>query len=87
MKVKEGFVLRKVGSDYLVVAVGERVKEFNGMLTLNETSKIIYDCLLEGLEKEDILKRFLDEYNVDEKRAMDAINKTIEKFLELKIIE
>lgn len=37
MKIKNGFILRNVSDAYVVVAVGEAAKDFNGMITLNET--------------------------------------------------
>ena len=45
MKIKSGFILRDVGGKTFVVAVGERSKEFTGMITLNETGKIIWKAL------------------------------------------
>ena len=35
MRIKSGFVLEKVGEEYLAVAVGERAKEFSGFVRLN----------------------------------------------------
>ena len=36
MKVKNGFILRKVGKQFVVAATGEASKNFNGMIRLNE---------------------------------------------------
>lgn len=36
MRVKDGFILRKVGRQFVVAATGEASKNFNGMLRLNE---------------------------------------------------
>ena len=32
MKIKEGFILREVVGNYIVVAVGNAVKQFNGVI-------------------------------------------------------
>lgn len=42
MKIKSGFILRDVGGKTFVVAVGSRSREFKGMITMNETGKIIW---------------------------------------------
>ena len=42
MKLKEGFVLRKVADTYVVVAVGAEAKKHNVMITLNETGEFIW---------------------------------------------
>ena len=41
MKIKEGFVLRKVDKKYIVIPVGVEVIEFTGMMTLNESGKTL----------------------------------------------
>ena len=42
MKIKEGFILREVAGNYIVVAVGSAVKQFNGVITLNETGAFLW---------------------------------------------
>ena len=37
LKVKKGFILRKLGTEYMAVAIGEASKKFNGMIRLNGT--------------------------------------------------
>ena len=37
IKAKKGFLLRKLGNEYMVVAIGEAIKNFNGMIRINET--------------------------------------------------
>ena len=37
MKINEGFVLRKVGKDQVVVAIGEASARLNGLIKLNGT--------------------------------------------------
>ena len=36
MKIKEGFILRKVGGSNVIVPTGNETNEFNGMITTNE---------------------------------------------------
>jgi len=47
MRVKSGFVLEKVGSEYLAVAVGERAKEFSGFVRLNSTGAYFWKLMSE----------------------------------------
>ena len=39
MKIKEGYVLREVAGQAVVIAVGEASKTFHGMINLNETGR------------------------------------------------
>lgn len=48
MRVKSGFVLEKVGGEYLAVAVGKRAKEFSGFIRLNSTGAYFWNLLVEN---------------------------------------
>ena len=37
LKTKKGFLLRRLGDEYMAVAIGEASRHFNGMIRLNET--------------------------------------------------
>ena len=37
IKAKKGFLLRRLGAEYMVVAIGEASRNFNGMIRMNET--------------------------------------------------
>jgi len=54
MKVKEGFIIRKVAGKYVVVATGEASKSFHGMVKPNETAKNIWERLAEGKTVDEI---------------------------------
>ncbi len=65
MKIKDGFVLEKVGGDYLAVAVGELADTFSGMVKLNETGAFLWKLLTEAEYSRDELAKKLAEACVD----------------------
>ena len=69
MKIKEGFILRKISDTYVVVAVGEAAKDFKGMVTLNETGGFLWEKLAEGADADALKTALLAEYDVDEATA------------------
>ena len=69
MKIKQGFVLRKVAENYIVVPVGEMAKKFNGVIKLNESSAFMWKKLEQGIEFNDLVKALTEEYDVDTTRA------------------
>ena len=74
MKIKKDFILRKVADSYVVVPVGKLTLDFNGIINLNETGAFLFELLQEGAEKEDLLRKLLEEYDVTpEKAAADRI--------------
>ena len=82
LQAKKEFKLMKVGIQNIVVAVGEEANRFNGMIRLNESGDFIWNLLVEGIEKEELVKKMCLEYGIDEKRAeedADTFLKTLEE--------
>ena len=81
MKLKEGFVLRTVAGETVVIPSGDDM-DLNMMITLNDTGRFLWEHLENGAEKEDLLKAMLGEYDVDEDTAkahIDAFCAKLEK--------
>lgn len=76
MKIKNGFILRDVGGKTFVVAVGERSREFKGMITLNETGKAIWKTLEKEATVDDVVVAITKEFECDDKELVktDVIN-------------
>ena len=66
MKIKEGFVLRKVANQAIVIAVGKASESFKGMIKMNQTSKDIWNYIQNGVDVEDIVLEMKKKYDVDE---------------------
>ena len=49
MKIKDGFILRKLPGMNLVMPTGKNVKTYNGSLVLNDTGAFLFDGLLVSL--------------------------------------
>ena len=81
MKIKDGYILRQIAGEYVVIPSGEDL-DLNLMITLNETGSFLWQRLAEGAEKEDLVKALLAEYDVDEARAQKAVEAFIEKLQE-----
>ena len=82
MKIKEGFILRNVAGSFVVVPIGEATLDFNGMMNLNETGAFLFEKMIDGITREDLIKALTEEYDVDEETAtadMDAFIEKVEK--------
>lgn len=78
MKVKEGFILREVASQVMVVAVGEASKDFNGIIRLNETGKFLWEKLQSDVTTDELVDFMTTEYDIDEATAKEDINAFID---------
>lgn len=70
----ENFIKRQIGSGFAIVAVGEATKQFNGMISVNETGSFIWDCLAESLTLDALTEKITEHYGIDAQTAKkDAI--------------
>ena len=79
MKLKSGFVLRKVADTYVVVAVGAEAKKHNVMITLNETGGLLWNKLTEGTDEEGLVNAILEEYDIDKETAAKDVSAFLAK--------
>ena len=87
MKIRDGFILREVADSFIVVAVGEAVKTFNGIVNLNETGAFLWKILEQGATKEELLKKLTEEYDVDDATAKKDIDAFVAKLEEAKLVK
>ena len=68
MKLRSGIVWRKVGdSVFIIDPINEKIHE------LNETASLIFEMLLNSKKTDEIVKKILKEYDVDEKILRDDV--------------
>lgn len=72
MKIKNGFILRDVGGKTFVVAVGDRSREFKGMITLNETGKFIWKALETENTIDGVVDALMAAYECDDRATIEA---------------
>lgn len=87
MKIKSGFITRKIGNKIVGVAVGERSKEFNGMIDLNESAEFIWKCLEKDTTAQEIAQKVSEHYDIDIEKATNATDIFIKALKENNLIE
>ncbi len=79
MKIKEGFILRNVAGNNVVVPIGQATLDFNGMMSLNDTGAFIFGKMIEGITREDLITAVMNEYGIDYQLAATDVDNFIEK--------
>ncbi|MBS5620324.1 PqqD family protein [Eubacterium sp. AF34-35BH] len=79
MKIKQGFILRNVAGNNVVVPVGEATIDFNGMMSLNETGAFLFEKMIEGTTKEQLIEQLMSQYEIDADTAKNDVEEFIEK--------
>lgn len=78
MKINENFVLREVAGSWVIIPIGEKSVDFNGMMNLNESGALLWRKLEEGAEKEDLVSVLTSEYDVSNEIAETDIDSFID---------
>ena len=67
---QKGILLRRLGDEFMVVAIGEASKSFNGMIRLNDTGAFYWKELEKGSSEDDLTAKTLERYEgVDQETA------------------
>lgn len=82
MKIKEGFMLRDIAGSWIVVPIGQRVVEFNGLMTLSESGALLWKRLESEATMESLVEAILSEYDVDEGTAKADVENFISSVCE-----
>ena len=79
MKISENFVLREIAGEYIIVPVGNATLNFNGLMTVNEVGRFIWQQLQNDITKEALVEKIIEEYDVDRETAKADTEEFIEK--------
>ena len=78
MKLKDGFMLRQVAGQTVVLPAGDEL-DLNMMITLNDTGRFLWELLGQDTDVDALTAALLKEYDVDETTAAECVKGFIEK--------
>ena len=87
MKIKDGFLVRKIANQYMAVPVGTRTKDLHGMIALNETGAFLWNLLKDDQTEENLVGKLMEEYEVDVKRASASVKRLIVELQQNEVLE
>ena len=87
MKIKNGFIARNVGGNRMVVATGAQSKTFGGVMSLNGSGSLLWDILLNGADREALIEKVLDTYEIDRATAETDVDCFIEMLREAGVLD
>ena len=74
MKIAKEFILRDIAGECVLVPTGATTQEFNGLITLSDTAKFIWENLEKVDSLEEMIHAILEEYEIDKGTATkDAV--------------
>ncbi|WP_302162821.1 PqqD family protein [uncultured Fusobacterium sp.] len=73
MRLKDDFILHNTGEEFIIIAIGEATKNFNGIIKLNNMGGEIVELLATDISEEDIIKAIVEKYEVEYETAKEDI--------------
>ena len=86
MKIKDGFAMRNIAGNNIVVPIGKNALDFNGMITLNETGGFLWNCFQNDISIDDAAKMLENEYEVSFEQAKSDAESFVNKLKENDLI-
>lgn len=87
MKIRDGFVLRNVVDEYIVMPTGENIAKFEGAVVLNEVSAFVFRQLENAVSRDDLLTAIVNEFDVDEATAAADLDELLAQFGKMGLLE
>lgn len=86
MKLKYDFAVREIMGEYVIVPLGEGALEFAGMISTTETGAFLVEALKNDVTCEALLKRILEEFEIDEQTALGDLDEFLNRLRDLHLL-
>lgn len=87
MKIKEGFEIRNVCGENIIIAHGKENIDFTKVITLNESAVLLWNKAVgKDFTEEDLVNVLLDEYDVEVPRAADDVKNLVTLWVEAGLV-
>lgn len=78
MRIKDGYVVRKIGDEYYAVFAGGET-DAPSMLSLNGVGAFLFEKLMAGADRETVIRAVVDTYEVMPEKAAADVDAFLEK--------
>jgi hypothetical protein len=79
MRIKDGFTLRTICGEHIVVGEGLSQVNFNKLISLNPSASYLWEQLLgRDFTEDDMVTLLMDKYDVQPEQALDDVRRLVE---------
>ena len=88
MRIKEGFKLRSVCGEYIVVGEGLNQVNYNRIITLNGSAAYLWEQVIgKDFTVEDLVELLTDRYDVSADRALEDVKRMVASWQEQGLVK
>ena len=73
MKRNDNFVINDIAGNIVLVPCGNMALDFNGIITLNETGKLLWENMEQETDIESLAQVLVDKYNINIDLAINDV--------------
>lgn len=77
-KIKNGFMIRKIGGQVMAVPTGKMTSEIHGMIALSESGELLWNALENGASVDALADILTENYEVDRATALADAEKFVD---------
>lgn len=87
VKIKDGYLLRNIADEWIVIPRGEHALKFSAMIVLNETGAFLWNILKEEKTIADLIDAMRSEYGIDRETAERDVKAFVEQLKSENVVE
>lgn len=86
MKKKEGYIVKRLEDEYLVLPTGKRTEEVNEVISLSETAGFIYLHAEEAENIDELAQIVGKEYGIDSSEVYEDVKSVVKTLQDKRIL-
>ena len=86
MKFQKEVIDREIVGETVLIPTGETAAHFNGLISVNELGRFIWDNYENAKDEDDLLQKILDEYEVEKEVAKADLDEFLQTLKDAEII-
>ena len=86
MRFKKEFIEREIVGETVLIPTGETAAHFNGLISVNELGRFIWDNYENAKDEDDLLEKILDKYEVEKEVAKADLDEFLQTLKNAEII-
>ena len=87
MRLKGEFVIRQIIDDIIAVPIGPTALKFNGMIMLNQVSRLIWNCLEQETDLDSLTAAVTEHFDVSEETARADIQRFLQQLRQADLLD
>ncbi len=86
-RIREGYILRRIAGDPVIVPIAPDSPLTNAMMTPNDSAAFLWEVFTEPATLDQAVEKGLQEYEVEEQTLRNAAQRFVKELLLLQILE